>query len=388
MVARRRLLFCIVFLLVPAVCFAAGSNVGQKKRELNGVQSKIHQTKKKLQQTERSERDVLATLGKMEREIRQSKTQVEAVNRDYQDKNVEISRTQAALAGVQGELEQAKTELAARQKALNHRLRAIYMAGSGSYLELLLTSESFGDFLVRMDLVKRILRQDETLFSGIKAQQEKIEAQCAVLRKQERALAAEQSQLAALARARRLEQATLVSRQQSHSRFLRDLQAQKRDYERALDELEQESRRLEGLIRRMQSGSKTPQATGSFIWPVRGRISSPFGRRVHPITGKARFHDGIDIALGAGNPVLAAQSGAVIHSGWVNGYGYTVIIDHGGGLSTLYGHNSALLVRAGQQVERGQIISRVGSTGLSTGPHVHFEVRKNGTPVNPMNYLP
>ena len=169
MVARRRLLFCIVFLLVPAVCFAAGSNVGQKKRELNGVQSKIHQTKKKLQQTERSERDVLATLGKMEREIRQSKTQVEAVNRDYQDKNVEISRTQAALAGVQGELEQAKTELAARQKALNHRLRAIYMAGSGSYLELLLTSESFGDFLVRMDLVKRILRQDETLFSGIKA---------------------------------------------------------------------------------------------------------------------------------------------------------------------------------------------------------------------------
>jgi len=388
MTARKKIINCILILALAQAATAAPS-VNQRKNELSGVKSKITQTKKKLQETKRNEKNVLTTLGTMQKQIHQSQQQVKTINRDYANKGQEISRTQVRLSSTQRDLDRAKAELEARQGALNDRLRAIYMTSSSSYLELLFTSSSFGDFLVRLDLIKRILQQDETLFTEIKGQQRVIETQVASLQKQERALVAQQNELAALARARRREQANLLSRQQSHERFLRDLQSQKEQYEEALDELEAESQRLESVIRNLQRGSDdVPQATGSFVWPVRGRISSPFGRRVHPITGKVRNHSGIDIALPQGNPVVAAQSGKVIYSGWINGYGYTVIIDHGGGISTLYGHNSALTVRAGQSVRRGEQIARVGSTGISTGPHVHFEVRQNGVAVNPMNWLP
>ncbi len=391
MTAGKKILNCILILALAQAALAAPS-VTQRKNELSGVKSKITQTKKKLQETKRNEKNVLTTLGTMQKQIHQSQQQVKTINRDYANKGQEISRTQVRLSSTQRDLNRAKAELEARQGALNDRLRAIYMTSSSSYLELLFTSSSFGDFLVRLDLIKRILQQDETLFTEIKGQQRVIETQVASLQKQERALVAQQNELAALARARRREQANLLSRQQSHERFLRELQSQKELYEQALDELEAESQRLESVIRNLQSRNSPddiPKATGGFMWPVRGRITSPFvGSRVHPVTGKVRKHSGIDIGLPQGSPVVAAQSGKVIHSGWINGYGYTVIIDHGGGISTLYGHNSALTVRAGQSVRRGEQIARVGSTGISTGPHVHFEVRQNGVAVNPMNWLP
>ena len=231
---------------------------------------------------------MLATLGQLEQQIEQSRSQIEVLNRDYKAKGEEVARTQAKLASTKKELDKAKKALSARQEALNQRLRAIYMAGSGGCLELLFTSNSFGDFLVRLDLLKRILKQDETLFNEIKAQQEVIEVQLAALRKQEQELLAQQNKLAALERDRRREQAKLVSSRQSYESYRRKLQANIREFEKALDELERESRRLESLIRSQQSPG-TPQASGSFIWPVHGRISSEFGRRdSHPVIGQVR----------------------------------------------------------------------------------------------------
>ena len=122
-------------------------------------------------------------------------------------------------------------------------------------------------------------------------------------------------------------------------------------------------------------------------WPVSGPITSPFGYRFHPIYGRKIFHSGIDIGVDEGTPVHAADSGVVVEADWIDGYGNAVIIDHGNGMSTLYGHNSELAVSAGQTVSKGQVIAYAGSTGNSTGPHVHFEVRVNGDPVNPLNYL-
>ena len=123
------------------------------------------------------------------------------------------------------------------------------------------------------------------------------------------------------------------------------------------------------------------------IWPVSGEITSPFGWRTHPIFGSSRFHSGLDIGADYGVPIVAAQSGVVIEAGWIGGYGNTVMIDHGGGIVTLYGHNQSLAVDVGQSVAQGQVISYCGSTGNSTGPHCHFEVRLNGEPVSPNNYL-
>jgi murein DD-endopeptidase MepM/ murein hydrolase activator NlpD len=128
-------------------------------------------------------------------------------------------------------------------------------------------------------------------------------------------------------------------------------------------------------------------AAGGFVRPVAGPITSPFGYRIHPIYGTSILHAGVDIGADSGTPIKAAQAGVVVSAGWISGYGNATIIDHGGGVTTLYGHQSALGVSAGDKVSQGQTIGRVGCTGSCTGPHLHFEVRINGTPVDPMPYI-
>lgn len=127
---------------------------------------------------------------------------------------------------------------------------------------------------------------------------------------------------------------------------------------------------------------------GAFIWPVKGRLSSGYGTRIHPIRKEEHFHGGIDIAVATGTPVLAAAGGKVIRSGWVNGFGKTVILDHGNGVTSLYGHNSQLLVRVGDMVHVGQVVGKIGLTGVTTGPHLDFRIMLNQKTVNPLNYLP
>jgi len=126
---------------------------------------------------------------------------------------------------------------------------------------------------------------------------------------------------------------------------------------------------------------------GKLAWPVAGRLTSGFGYRIHPIFGVRRFHSGIDIAAPYGTLVKAADGGQIVQAGYFGGYGYSVMVYHGGGFATWYAHLSSINVSVGQFVERGQVIGLVGSTGWSTGPHLHFEVRINGSPQNPMGYL-
>jgi murein DD-endopeptidase MepM/ murein hydrolase activator NlpD len=169
--------------------------------------------------------------------------------------------------------------------------------------------------------------------------------------------------------------------------------AERERWERELAEEERASRELEQTIREMQTrlgeSGEIMKWTGKFIWPVQfRRISDVFGWRVHPIYKTRRFHSGMDLAASTGTPVKAAADGRVLLAGWVSGYGNTVIVDHGGGLSTLYGHNSSITTKAGKLVLQGDIIAKVGSTGVSTGPHLHFEVRQDGTPQDPMRWLP
>jgi murein DD-endopeptidase MepM/ murein hydrolase activator NlpD len=144
------------------------------------------------------------------------------------------------------------------------------------------------------------------------------------------------------------------------------------------------------LIPHLKSGSTQNfyLAKGSIIWPVLGRISSPFGWRIHPISNKREFHEGIDIAVPVGTKIRASASGTVIQSGWISGFGYTIIIDHGNGVRTLYGHNSRLFVYGGTNVKIGEVIALAGSTGRSTGPHLHFGLFLNGKTINPKIYLP
>ena len=165
---------------------------------------------------------------------------------------------------------------------------------------------------------------------------------------------------------------------------------QKKDYERQLRQLEKDSYEIEQMIVKLQRQAKPTERMGDgrFIWPVVGEISSPFGSRMHPIFKVQSFHTGLDIGAPQGRPVFAASDGIVLYSGTWGGYGKTIVVDHGAGYTSIYGHLSNYYVKRATKVKKGQLIGLVGSTGLSTGPHLHFEVRVNGKEVNPLNYLP
>ncbi len=233
-------------------------------------------------------------------------------------------------------------------------------------------------------VLRQIIRTDRELLDQVRADQQAVA-------KAKARMDALVSQIAGLEGDLKSQAIELADAQAEKRELLKDISRERALYERQLAELEAESqaiaRRLRALMERGAGRARADKPwTGRFIRPVNGRLTSGFGMRVHPIFRVRKMHTGIDISAPTGTPILAADSGVVVEAGYIRGYGYTVIIDHGGGVATLYAHCSALLVRVGQEVRQGQTIARVGSTGYSTGPHLHFEVRINGEPVNPAQY--
>lgn len=213
--------------------------------------------------------------------------------------------------------------------------------------------------------------------------------------------AADALEEAAVLEAALAEDLLLIEAEQAVQRELKaELERRVADWQGKVDELAAADAELTKFIREQEAaaaaaagGGSTAPAPGSssvsgFQWPVNGGVSSGFGYRVHPIYGTRRLHAGLDISGGSGTPIAAAKSGTVLSAGWRGGYGNAVVISHGGGITTLYAHQSRMNVSSGQQVGRGDIVGWVGSTGASTGPHLHFEVRVNGSAVNPRPYLP
>lgn len=281
----------------------------------------------------------------------------DAAIKEHEARKAELDETDARLKQNEAELASLQQDYEAKQAQLGRRVRDIYINGQVSYLDVLFGAHDFQDFLTRMDLLKRIIRQDYALVHGVQ---------------EERAHRA------------RADMEEKVKRREA---LIERLRTDKDLIDQQYEELMRASRQVGEMIRERGMGSAAPSGSGAMIWPVSGSVTSEFGWRVHPITGTQKFHSGVDIGADYGVPIHAAQSGTVEYAGWVSGYGNTVIINHGGGITTLYGHNQSLAVSAGQSVSQGQVISYCGSTGNSTGPHCHFEVRQNGEPVSPYSYL-
>ena len=304
--------------------------------------------------------------------------------------NAELARIrgeQAILADKiaknQAELEEAIAALHRRQEILARRVRAIYMYGQLNYLEVIMGSKSFSDFANRLELLKRIIRADFNLILEIRQRQAEIEAKRAELEAQKKEVDALEAEAAKTQQAidqKRAEQQAVLDeasqQKEAAEQMERDLQADSQDIQRRIQQ------------RAAGGGGVQIVGTGQLSWPVSGGvITSPQGWRVHPIFGTSIYHAGMDIGVDEGTPVHAADDGVVVDADWLGGYGNCVIIDHGNGMQTVYAHNSALVVSAGQSVSKGELIAYAGSTGYSTGPHCHFEVRINGEPVDPMGYL-
>jgi murein DD-endopeptidase MepM/ murein hydrolase activator NlpD len=345
--------------------------------ELNSLQGEIGKLRGAIAQKRREERKVRRDLAELDQQI----TRVTARLRDTRNRLAQARKEQAELAK---KLDVLTQRLRRRENLLAQRLRAAYKYRSVSYLSLLTNARSMSELNSRSFVLRQIVKTDRELLEQVRADQQAVaEAKAkmdALVRR-----------IAGLAADLRSQQTELTETQEEKQELLKDISKERALYERQLAELEAESRaiaqRLRALMETPKGRARAEQRwSGQFIRPVNGRLTSGFGMRVHPIFKVRKMHTGIDISAPAGTPIHAADSGVVVEAGYLRGYGYTVIIDHGGGIATLYAHCSAILVSVGQEVQRGQTIARVGSTGYSTGPHLHFEVRVNGEPVNPMGY--
>ena len=319
---------------------------------------------------------------------------------DFDEKQAALDETNARIDENEEKLQAVQHDYEVKHEILGGRVRDIYVNGQISYLDVLFGAKDFADFFTRMDLLKRVMKQDYDLVQEVLKQQKEIKA----VRNQLEADRRIQTELAEKAEAAKEIKLEKVAKQQE---LIERMKTDKAVYDRQYDEMMAASEQVAVLIKQSKykpppppppassSGSSSssdvetfsPSSSGGMIWPISGPITSPFGWRTHPIFGNQRFHSGLDIGGDYGLPIHAAKAGVVSHAGWIGGYGNTVMIDHGGGVVTLYGHNQSLNVSVGQQVSQGEVIAFCGSTGNSTGPHCHFEVRLNGEPVSPYNYL-
>lgn len=335
--------------------------------------------------------------------LKQIQADLDAANARLQGIRNKQAGINAQIAQTQNEIVKMEAYLKTRQNVLNRRVRAIYMHGQLNYLEVILGANSFSDFANRVELLKRIIRSDYNLILEIQKQKAAIEAKKAQLEEDKRqldVLAAEAEKTQKEIAAKKAEQQKVLDAAKSNkaaaAQMEQDLNAQLASVRNLI---QQRLAAAEAARQAAQQAAESDngggggsddnyvQGTGAMSWPCSGPITSPFGYRTHPIFGTTIFHAGIDIGVDYGTPIHAADSGVVVYSGWISGYGNAVIIDHGGGVSTLYGHNQSLAVSEGQSVSKGSVVAYAGSTGNSTGPHCHFEVDVNGSPVNPMGYL-
>ena len=365
----------VLVFAVLAVAPVLADELEEKQQQLNSVQQQIEAQQRKAELARRKEQSIAEQLRAIQQELDTAEDEYETVNDQLENTeqhikaNVELSN-------------RLTKKLEVQTKTLHRRIRDIYKNGQVNYLDVLLGAKDFNDFVGRMDILKKILAYDNALIQGTKADRE-------TLRKAKEQLEADRAKIVELRKLAAAKREQVAERRQERRGVLNAATYERETAERAYRELIETSRQIEQMIKRIQSGEKNiGGSTGTMTWPAEGEITSPFGWRVHPIFGTQRLHTGIDIGADYGDAIRAADGGVVIHADWMGGYGNAVIIDHGNGISTLYAHKSQLLVDEGQTVAKGQTVARCGSTGYSTGPHLHFEVRQNGSPVNPLNYLP
>lgn len=320
--------------------------------------------------------------------------EISALAKEMEKTEGEIRVAEEQLKITEQELEDAIKQVEKQDELMQKRTRLMYSNGVVSYLDVLLSANSFSDFLDRFDSLQLILKSDRDILDSYKDAQQVVEDKKAEV----------ETQLASLEELyteQEKEEKELLAKEDEKEKLIAQLHEKYEELEEIHAELseisEEEERNLVKIaseLSKLYAEKKrisNPYSGGKLGMPIGSghRVTSNFGVRIHPISGVKKAHNGIDFGAPSGTSIFAAESGNVIVAKYTSGYGNTVIIDHGNGLWTLYGHikNGGILVSEGDQVKRGDKIALVGSTGNSTGPHLHFEVRKNEVPVNPSNYL-
>lgn len=388
------LVLCVASLALPA---AAGPT-----ERLDEIEERRERIQRRIENTADEADSIEDKISVLDDEAEELQSKVGALDSQIAELDGRISRVQDRLELAQQrftelteDLLDIQEDLVAQTDLLTQRAIETYKAGPGAYVEGILSSDSFADLSDRYEYYETTVELDSELIDDIErlneetdARREQVEEEKDRIAEAKLQLEKDRSDLAAV----KIEKQQMLDVQNAliaeKEDVLRGKLAQKSALEDLDAQLEQDSQEIQSLLAKpSNTGAPAVETGGQFLMPASGPITSPYGYRTHPIFGDARLHTGIDIGAGYGSAVWAAGGGTVVFAGTMSGYGNAIVVDHGGGIATTYNHLSGFSVSSGSTVTRGQTIGSVGCTGYCTGPHLHFEVRVNGSPVDPMPYL-
>lgn len=366
--------FTIIFLVSLSIAGDSSSVILQKQRELQQKQKQIQVLKQQVKSLESVEINIVREISRIDYELDKAER--------------ELNLAESKLREAQAKLAILTTQLSLLQRNLKYRSLNFRESLGESYKILkpnnILSFIFFDNVFAQIALPYYL----KTLMKMEAGRLKNLDNQCKNVEKTKKEWEQEKKRVEELVKNISEKKAYIEKMKNEKVAYLEKIRTQKRYQQQVIATLERESKEIERLIKKLASSKIQKAQKGNMAWPVIGGITSGFGMRRHPILGGAPlFHTGIDISASYGSPIRASASGRVIFAGWYGGYGNMIIIDHGGNISTVYGHLSRIVVKIGEEVAEGDVIGYVGSTGLSTGPHLHFEVRVNGDPVDPLSWL-
>lgn len=373
-------------------------------QQLSDIRADLSDVRANLKKAEAARKSALGDLAALDQSVEYAQRAYNKAHSAYKTAAAELSGLQEQLNELvvqlednERELRQTQIDLSRQQDVLCDRMVGIYKSGGSlSYIAALLgdDSVSLSEVADGFSLLSAIAEQDADILSQIRVlkgtileQRQELEVEHNRVITLQEAQAAVTAELQAADRECKAALVEVEAARTAKKAALKAIEKDQARWTRQEDQLQADSDRVAALLKKSGSTVTTKAGKGVLSWPVPGPVTSNFGYRIHPIFKVKKLHTGIDLRAAMGDPIKAAAAGTVVQAGWRGGYGKCVVIDHGGGLATLYAHQSTILVSVGQVVKRGQVIGKIGSTGYSTGAHLHFEVRVNGTPVDPLGYL-
>ena len=380
---------CVVLILL--ICFGAIYTYVYAENE---TENNISNTATDLQ-TQRSElqnqldeangqlEDVQSNLSENLQQVEKLDSRIETAEKELAEQESKITELKESISQLETELNTITEKYDKQVELFKQRMVAIYIAGDTQYLDVLLNSSSLSDFISSYYIISQLTDIDENLLNDLETKKKTIN-----LSKQK--LENEKKEMATILENQTRTTRTLQNTKKMRENFIEKLSDEEKTLQAKIDEINKQYEEVnQQILELAQQGLDTTYIGGELAWPVPGytKISSPYGMRTHPITKVYKLHTGVDISAPMGANFVAANDGIVVKAEYNVAYGKMVVIDHGGGISTLYAHGSEFLVKAGDTVKRNQAVLKVGSTGYSTGAHAHFEVRKNGVLYNPQNYV-
>lgn len=379
---------CIVLILL--ICFVTTYTYAENENEnsTTNLQTQDLQTQRDELQNKLSEAngeldEVHSSLSENLQQVEKLDEKISSSEQQLQEQESKITELKNSINEIESELNTVTEKYERQRKLFEQRLVATYEAGETQYLDILLKSKSLSDFLSSYYLITELAELDNDLISELEEKKKTID-----LSKQK--LENEKAELATIIESQTRLSRTLQNTKKIRESFIEKLSEEEKNLQTKIDEINTQYEVINKQILALaQQGIDTAYIGGELAWPVPGytRITSKYAMRVHPITGQYKLHTGVDIGAPEGANFVAANDGIVTKAEYNTAYGNMVIIDHGGGISTLYAHGSETLVQVGQTVKRGDAVLKVGSTGYSTGPHAHFEVRINGVTTDPLPYI-